>query len=70
MLEPSRELSDSVLLDEVRLPTRIKNVLSIFGFKTVGDVRSASEKALLGLPDLGRKSVAHIRESFGLDSRT
>jgi len=53
----------------VRLPTRIRNVLALHGFKTIGDVRSASDKTLLSLPDLGRTSVAQLRAGFGLDSK-
>ena len=36
-------------------------MLAIQGFKTVGDVRSASNKTLLSLPDLGPRSVAQLR---------
>lgn len=51
---------------QVTLPTRIKNVLTFYGFETVGDVRSASDRTLLSLPDLGPKSVTYLREVFGL----
>jgi Bacterial RNA polymerase, alpha chain C terminal domain len=69
MPESTRELSDNFPLTALRLPTRIRNVLTLHGFKTVGDVRSASDKTLLSLPDLGPKSVAHLRANLGVDSR-
>ncbi|WP_458196125.1 DNA-directed RNA polymerase subunit alpha C-terminal domain-containing protein [Bradyrhizobium sp. UFLA05-153] len=69
MPEPTRGLPDDFPLTALRLPTRIRNVLAFQGFKTVGDVRSASDKALLSLPDLGPKSVAQLRANLGFDSR-
>ncbi|WP_342737175.1 DNA-directed RNA polymerase subunit alpha C-terminal domain-containing protein [Bradyrhizobium sp. B117] len=69
MLDPSQDLSDDVQLVQVRLPTRIRNALALHGFRTIGDVRLASDKTLLSLPDLGRTSVAHLRAGFGLDSK-
>jgi hypothetical protein len=32
----------------------------------VGEVREASDKMLLSLPDLGASSVTHLRETLGL----
>ncbi len=69
MLDPSQDLSDAIQLAQVRLPPRIRNVLALHGFSTVGDVRLASDKTLLSLPDLGRTSVAHLRAGFGLESK-
>jgi DNA-directed RNA polymerase alpha subunit len=69
MLDPSQDLSNGVQLVQVRLPTKIRNVLALHGFSTIGDVRIASDKTLLSLPDLGRKSVAHLRAGFGLESK-
>jgi DNA-directed RNA polymerase alpha subunit len=69
MLDPTQDLSDSVQLEQVRLPTRIRNVLALHGFRTIGDVRFASDKALLSLPDLGPVSVAQLRAGFGLISK-
>jgi DNA-directed RNA polymerase alpha subunit len=66
MLDPAQDLSDSVQLEQVRLSTRIKNVLALHGFRTIGDVRVASDKTLLILPDLGPTSVAQLRAGFGL----
>jgi hypothetical protein len=43
----------------------IKNVLFAAGLETVGEVRETSDEALLSLPDFGRGSVAHLRETLG-----
>jgi DNA-directed RNA polymerase alpha subunit len=69
MTQSTRRLPDDFPLTALRLPTRIKNVLAIQGFKTVGDVRSASNKTLLSLPDLGPRSVAQLRAKLDFDSR-
>jgi len=68
MLRPSPELSDSTPLDNVRLSSRIRNALSAASFKTVGEVREASDETLLSLQDLGKGSVSRLRETLGLPS--
>ena len=68
MLDPIPELPDDTPLDSVDLPTRIRNVLAAEGLKTVGDIREASDAMLLSLQDLGKGSVAHLRETLGLPS--
>ena len=65
MLDPLPTLSDTIPLSQVMLPTRIKNVLGLYGFETVGDIRMTSDKTLLSLPGLGPKSVAYLRAVFG-----
>ena len=67
-LEPTPELPDNTPIREVYFPTRIKNALFAAGLKTVREVRETSDTALLALPDLGKTSVAHIRETLGLPS--
>jgi DNA-directed RNA polymerase alpha subunit len=64
-LEPTPELPDKTPTREVRFPTLIKNALFAAGLKTVGEVRETSDEALLSLPDFGRVSVAHLRETLG-----
>jgi hypothetical protein len=68
MSNPTPELPDETLIGQVQLPTRILNVLAAAGLKTVGDVREASDAMLVSLPDLGPRSVAHLRETLGLPS--
>ena len=67
-LEPTPELPDDTAIREVRFPTRIKDALFAAGLKTVGEVREMSDDALLSLPDLGKASIAHLRETLGLPS--
>jgi DNA-directed RNA polymerase alpha subunit len=67
-LEPTPELPDNTPTREVRFPPRIKDALFAAGLKTVGEVREMSDKALLALPEFGKVSVAHLRETLGLPS--
>ena len=68
MLYPAPELPDDTPLDNVRFSTRIRNAVTAAGWKTVGEIREASDVTLLGLQDLGKGSVAHLRETLGLPS--
>jgi DNA-directed RNA polymerase alpha subunit len=68
MLHPSPELSDDTPLDKVLFSSRIRNALSAAGWKTVGEIRAASDETLLSLQDLGKGSVSHLREKLGLPS--
>jgi DNA-directed RNA polymerase alpha subunit len=52
----------------VELPLRIRVALETAGIKTVGEVRKASDEMLLSLQDVGKASVAHLRETLGLPS--
>jgi DNA-directed RNA polymerase alpha subunit len=67
-LEPTPELPDNTPIREVQFPTRIKDALFAAGIKTVGEARETSDDALLSLPDFGRASIAHLRETLGLPS--
>jgi len=67
-IDPTPELPDNMPIREVRFPTRIKDALFAAGLKTVAEVREISEEALLRLPDFGKASVAHVRETLGLPS--
>ena len=67
-LDPSPELPDNTAIADLNLPTRIRNALLAGDMSTIGDVREASDKALLNLQDIGSESVAYLREAFGLSS--
>ena len=67
-LDPTPDLPDETPLGRVRFPTRIKNVFSVEGLETVGQVRETSDATLLSFPDLGPRSVAHLRETLGVSS--
>jgi DNA-directed RNA polymerase alpha subunit len=68
MLDPTPELPDDTPIENVRFSTRIRNALTTAGVKTVGEIREASDAMLLSLRDLGKGSVAHLRETLGLPS--
>lgn len=67
-LEPTPELPDNTPIREVRFPPRITDALFAAGIKTVGEVRDMADRALLGLPDFEKASVAHLRGTLGLPS--
>jgi hypothetical protein len=52
-------------LDEVAMPTRIRNAFKFHGLRTVGDVREASDAALVSFQDFGWGSLTFCREVFG-----
>ena len=68
MRYPAPELPVDTALDNVRFSPRIRNAVTAAGWKTVGEVREASDATLLNLPDVGAGSVAHLRETLGLPS--
>jgi hypothetical protein len=68
MLHPASELPDDTFVENVRFATRIRNALNVGGMKTIGEVREASDAALLSLPDFGSSSLSYLREAFGLPS--
>ena len=68
MLHPAPELPDDTPIDKVRFSTRVRNAISAAGWKTVGEIREGSDATLLSLPDLGKGSVAYLRETLGLPS--
>jgi DNA-directed RNA polymerase alpha subunit len=67
-IEPTPELPDNTPIREVRFPTRIKIALLAAGIKTVGEVREMLDQTLIDLPDFGKGSLAHVRETLGLPS--
>jgi DNA-directed RNA polymerase alpha subunit len=66
ILYPAPEVPNITPIDRVRFSTRIRNALLAAGWKTVGDIREASDATLLSLQDLGKGSVTHLRETLGL----
>jgi len=61
-------LPDETPISRVNLPTRIRNVLTAEGIKTVGEARETSDETLLSFQDLGKGSVAELRQLLGLPS--
>jgi DNA-directed RNA polymerase alpha subunit len=68
MLEPTPELTDDTLIDNVEFAERIRSKLASAGLKTVGEVRETSDEVLLYFRDLGKVTVAYLRETLGLPS--
>jgi len=68
MLYPAPELPEDTPIESVRFSTRIRNAVTAVGWKTVGEIREASDATLLGLPDLGPGPVTSLRETLGLPS--
>ena len=69
MLHPAPELPDNTPIDSVQFSTRIRTALKAAGWKTVGEIREASDATLLGLQDLGKEAVSHLRKTLGLPSK-
>jgi DNA-directed RNA polymerase alpha subunit len=65
LFHPTPMLLNETPLDEVAMPTRIRNAFKCQGLKTVGDVREASDATLLSFQDFGRGSLTFCREMFG-----
>jgi DNA-directed RNA polymerase alpha subunit len=68
LVDPTPELPDDTLIEDVRFPTRIRNALAAAGLKTVGEVRETADETLLSFQDLGQGSVDHLRKTLGLPS--
>ena len=66
MLYPASELPDDTRVENIRFSTRIRNAITVGGFKSAGEIREASDATLLSLQDLGKGSVRHLRETLGL----
>jgi hypothetical protein len=68
LVDPTPELPDDTLIEDVRFATRIRNVLAAAGLKTVGEVRETAYETLLSFQDLGPGSIASLRKTLGLPS--
>jgi DNA-directed RNA polymerase alpha subunit len=67
-IDPTPELPDNTPIENIRLSTRLRNVLAAEGPKTVGEVRETADKTLPSFQDRGPDSVAHLRKSLGQPS--
>jgi DNA-directed RNA polymerase alpha subunit len=66
LFDPTPELPDDTLIEDVRLSTRIRNALIFAGIKTVGQIRETPDETLYSFQNLGKRSVVHLRETLGL----
>jgi DNA-directed RNA polymerase alpha subunit len=62
-------LPDDTPISDVELPARIRNALVAAGLETVGEVRETDDETLLSIHELGKSSVAHIRETLGFPQK-
>ncbi len=62
MFDPVPDLPDDMLIEIVRIPTRIRNALVYAGLRTIGEVRAASDDELLSIPDFGPGSIKWLRQ--------
>lgn len=60
--KPSVGLPDETRISDVDLPRRIQHVLTSNGIRTVGELRKTGDDTLLRFQNLGRRSLAFIRE--------
>jgi DNA-directed RNA polymerase alpha subunit len=65
---PTPQLPDDTPIDRLRLTARMREALLAEGLKTVGEIRKKSDQQLLGIRDLGKGSVDHLRTSLGVTS--
>ena len=71
MVKPTPRLPDGTSIDDVqfsqdvRLTTRIRNVLGAAGLVTIGEVRGAPDAMLKSLPDMGPRCIALLRRMLG-----
>ena len=62
MFDPSADLPADTPVENVRFPTRIINALTYAGFRTLGEIREASDQTIASIPDLGSGSVKWLRD--------
>jgi DNA-directed RNA polymerase alpha subunit len=68
LIDTTPESPDNTLIENIRFPTRILNVLAAAGLRTVGEVREIADEILLSFQDLGQNSVDYLRKNLGLPS--
>jgi DNA-directed RNA polymerase alpha subunit len=68
ILDPTPELPDDTPIENVQLPTRIRNVMAAAGLNTVGEVRETTDKTFLSFQGVGPDSISYLRKTLGLPS--
>ena len=67
MLYPAPELPDDTPIENVRFSTRIRNAVTAAG-KPSGKFERLPTQHFWVCPDIGKGSVAHLRETLGMPS--
>ena len=62
MFDLGPDLPDDILVEMVRIPTRIRNAMNFAGFKIIGEIRETTDATLASIPNLGAGSVKWLRE--------
>jgi DNA-directed RNA polymerase alpha subunit len=65
MFDLGPDLSDEILIELVRTPTRIRNAVKYAGLKTMGDLRETTDETFASIPNLGSGSVKWLRARLG-----
>jgi DNA-directed RNA polymerase alpha subunit len=65
LIEPSPDIPDGTKIEDIRLPTRLKNALAVAGLKTVGELRGTSDANLFRLRNVGLESFNFLRQTLG-----
>jgi DNA-directed RNA polymerase alpha subunit len=65
MFDLGPDLSDDILIEMVRIPTRIRNAVKYAGLKTIGDLRETTDETFASIPHLGLGSVKWLRARIG-----
>jgi DNA-directed RNA polymerase alpha subunit len=60
-LDPTSDLPDDTPLEQIQLSARIRNALTDTEFKTIGEVRQASDETLLSFHNLGHGALRYLR---------
>jgi hypothetical protein len=63
--KPSHDLPDDTRIVDLDLPTRVQKILAWNGIATVGELRATPDKTLFSFRDMGRRSIAYLREHLG-----
>jgi hypothetical protein len=65
LIAPSPDVPDQTKINDVLLPFRIATILNRAGFRTVGEIRKASDSELLRQPRISHIGVAYLRRTLG-----
>jgi hypothetical protein len=65
MFDLRPELSDDILIEMVRIPTRIRNAVKYAGLKAIGDLRETTDETFASIPNLSSGLVKWLRARLG-----
>jgi DNA-directed RNA polymerase alpha subunit len=68
MFDLGADLPDDTVLENVPLPTRMRNAAKFAGLKTLGELRETTDETFVSLPNLGTGSVKWLRTRLANDN--